>query len=87
MNAEMPGFITYREAALIFSLMSDEEAAQAIKATVNYFLYDEFTPLAGAAQKAFDVMRASIDEGREKYLKQVEAGKRGAAKRYGSATL
>ena len=28
----MPGYMTYREAALIFSLMPDEEAAKAIKA-------------------------------------------------------
>lgn len=32
---EMPGYMTYREAAIMFSLMPDEEAAKAIKATVN----------------------------------------------------
>ena len=36
---EAPGYMTYREAAIMFSLMPDGEVAQAIKATVNYYLY------------------------------------------------
>lgn len=35
---EAPGYMTYREAALMFSLMSEDDAAKAIKATVNYYL-------------------------------------------------
>ena len=52
--------MTYREAAIMFSLMPDEEAAQAIKATVNYYLY-------GVAGKVFEIMRADIDRNNEKY--------------------
>lgn len=34
-----PGYMTYREAAIMFSLMPDTDAAAAIKATVGYYLY------------------------------------------------
>ena len=83
MAAEMPGFMIYREAASILSIIDDADAAQAVKAACNYFLNGKITPLSGSAQIAFDVIRRSIDNGREKYQKQVEAGKRGAVKRYG----
>ena len=36
---EAPGYMTYREAAIMFSLMPESDAAKAIKATVNYYLY------------------------------------------------
>ena len=35
---EAPGYMTYREAALMFSLMPESDAAKAIRATVNYYL-------------------------------------------------
>ena len=38
---EAPGYMTYREAALMFSLMPESDAAKAIKATVNYYLYGQ----------------------------------------------
>lgn len=66
---EAPGYMTYREAALMFSLMPDEEAAQAIKATVNYFLFGTVADLEGVAGKVFEIMRADIDRGNEKYRK------------------
>lgn len=43
----VPGYMTFREAALLFSLMQDEDAAKAIKATVNYFLDGTITELEG----------------------------------------
>lgn len=64
---EAPGYMTYREAALMFSLMPDEEAAQAIKATVNYYLYGATADLEGVAGKVFEIMRADIDRNNEKY--------------------
>lgn len=73
----MPGYMTYREAALIFSLMPDEEAAKAIKATVRYYLKGELTELTGTAAEVFDIMRSSIDRGQETYRKKSEAGKKG----------
>ena len=69
----MPGYMTCREAALIFSLMPDNEAAQAIKATANYFLYgNEPDGLKGAASQVFRIMKADINRDREKYQKIVE---------------
>ncbi len=64
---EMPGYMTYREAAIMFSLMPDEEAAQAIKATVNYYLYGANADLQGVARKVFEIMQADIDRNNEKY--------------------
>ena len=57
--------------------MPDNEAAQAIKATVNYFLRGEVPNLTGAPAQVFDSMRSSIDRGQESYRKMSEAGKRG----------
>ena len=79
-----PGYMTYREAALIFSLMPDEEAAKAIKATVRYYLHGEVPVLSGAAAEVFDIMRSSIDRGQETYRKKSAAGKKGNAIRWHS---
>lgn len=73
----MPGYMTYREAALIFSFMPDEDAAKAIKATVNYYLRGEVTELSGPAAEVFDIMQASIDRGKETYRARCEGGKKG----------
>lgn len=64
---EAPGYMTYREAAIMFSLMPDEEAAKAIKATVGYYLYGTVADLDGVAGKVFEIMRADIDRNNEKY--------------------
>lgn len=66
---EAPGYMTYREAAIMFSLMPDEEAARAIKATVNYYLYGTVTDLEGVAGNVFEIMKADIDRNNEKYQK------------------
>lgn len=79
---ETPGYMTYREAAIMFSLMPDEEAAQAIKATVNYYLYGKTTDLDGVAGRVFEIMRADIDRDREKYQKIVERNKENIEKRW-----
>lgn len=76
--------MTYREAAIMFSLMPDEEAAQAIKATVNYYLYGTMADLDGVAGKVFEIMRADIDRNNEKYQKTVERNKENINKRWGN---
>lgn len=76
--------MTYREAAIMFSLMADEEAAQAIKATVNYYLYGTTADLDGVAGKVFEIMRADIDRNNEKYQKTVERNKNNINKRWGN---
>ena len=63
----MPGYMTYREAALMFSLMPKEEAADAIKATVDYYLYGTIPDLTGVAAQVFEIMRSS-SETLEDYL-------------------
>lgn len=53
--------------------MPEQEAAQAIKATANYFLYGAMPEgLEGAAVQVFNIMRADIDRNNEKYQKTVE---------------
>lgn len=82
---EAPGYMTYREAALMFSLMPDVEAAKAIKATVNYYLYGTVADLEGVAGKVFDIMKADIDRNNEKYKdickRNAENGKKGGRPR------
>ena len=79
---EAPGYMTYREAALMFSLMPEDDAAKAIKATVNYYLYGTMPGgLDGVAEKVFQIMQADIDRNNAKYQKicerNAENGKRG----------
>ena len=71
----MPGYMTYREAAIIFPLMP--EAAQAIKATVNYYQHGEVSELSGTPAQVFEIMRASIDRGFSTYRARVEGGRKG----------
>ncbi len=81
-DKQMPGFMTYKEAALMFTLMPEADAAAAIRAACNYYLYGEIPELDGIAAKVFDIEKASIDRGRGKYADQVEGGKKGAEKRW-----
>lgn len=81
---EAPGYMTYREAAIMFSLMPDTDAAQAIKATVNYYLYGTVTDLEGVAGNVFEIMKADIDRNNEKYQKIVERNKENINKRWGN---
>lgn len=76
-----PGFMTYREAAVIFSLIGDAEAAQAIKATVNYYLYGkEPESLDGMAQTVYNIMKADIDRNNEKYNRIAERNRENGKK-------
>lgn len=78
----MPGFMTYKEAALLFTILGEQEAADAIKATCDYFLYGKIPELTGAAAKVFEIERAAIDRGRESYQAKVNGGRAGADKRW-----
>ncbi len=80
---EAPGFMTYREAAIMFSLMPEGDAARAIKATCDYYLYRTLPAnLTGTAQQVFKIMKADIDRNNEKYKKIVERNKRNIEKRW-----
>ena len=81
---EAPGFMTYREAAIMFSLMPECDAAKAIKATCDYYLYRTLpTNLTDTAKQVFKIMQADIDRNNEKYEKIVERNKRNIEKRWG----
>lgn len=78
-----PGFMTYREAAIMFSLMPEMDAAKAIKATVDYYLYGSVRDdLSGSAEQVFAIMRADIDRNNEKYEKTVERNRENVKKRW-----
>ena len=80
---EAPGFMTYREAAIMFSLMPEGDAARAIKATCDYYLYRTLPAnLTGTAQQVFKIMKADIDRNNEKYQKIVARNKRNIEKRW-----
>lgn len=79
---KMPGFMTYKEAAIMFTLMPDNEASAVIKASCSYYLYGEETTLSGNAQKVFEIEKAAIDRGRESYAKKRTGGKKGANTRW-----
>ena len=75
-----PGYMTFREAAIMFSLMPDEDAAKAIKATVNYFLYDQVSELDGVASIVFSIMKADIDRNDQKYISICERNRENGSK-------
>ena len=80
---EAPGYMTYREDAIMFSLMQQEDAAKAIKATVNYYLYGTIPhDLTGAAAQVFQIMHADIDRNAAKYQQAVESNRENANKRW-----
>ena len=81
-RTEAPGYMTFREAAIMFSLMPDEEAARAIKATVNYYLYHQDADLEGIAGKVFAIMKADIDRNNDKYAETCKRNKDNIKKRW-----
>lgn len=81
---EAPGYMTYREAAIMFTLMQPDDAAKAIKATAGYYLYGTIPDdLDGAAAQVFQIMRADIDRDAEKYRQTVKRNRENAKKRWG----
>lgn len=79
-NTGMPGFMTYRETALIFRLLSDEDAAQAIKAACTYYLTGKEIQVSEQAGEVFSVMKASIDRDFSKYQEKSEKSRKAAHK-------
>ena len=82
-HSKAPGYMTFREAAIMFSLMPDEDAARAIKATVNYFLYGQVSELDGVAGSVFAIMKADIDRNDQKYADICKRNKVNIEKRWG----
>lgn len=82
LEKDMPGFMLYRESALIFSMMPDDDAAKTIKALSDYYLYGELPALEGRARQIFELAKSGIDRGREAYRQSVENGRKGARIRW-----
>lgn len=82
----MPGFMTYREIALIYTALDDETAGKVIKAVCDYFWFRQkegfFTD---KAKYVYDMMVSSIDRGQETYnatcVKNAENGAKGGRPR------
>ena len=74
---DMPGFMTYKEAALMFTLMGEHDAAQAIQAACNYYLYGSEPELDGIVARVFEIEKAAIDRGRSEYKAKVDGGRKG----------
>ena len=52
----------------VFIGMPESDAAKAIKATVNYYLYGQLpSGIDGVSEKVFQIMRADIDRNNAKY--------------------
>lgn len=78
-----PGFMTYRECALIFTFLPDEDAAAAMKAACNYFLFRKKpNGLSETAAHVVDILCADIDKNAEKYAKTCERNAGNIKKRW-----
>lgn len=81
--ASPPGFLLYREALLMLSLVPAEEAGRAVQAAANYFLYGAESELDGPAGQIYTILQDGIDRNNEKYKKIVERNRANIAKRWG----
>lgn len=65
---DTPGFMIYREAAIMLSLLPDEAAGQVIKAAAFYFLRGTAPDdIEETASQVFEVLQESIDRCNDKY--------------------
>ena len=65
---DTPGFMLYREAAIMLSLLPDEAAGQVIKAAAFYFLRGTApNDIEETASQVFEVLQESIDRCNDKY--------------------
>lgn len=65
---DTPGFMIYREAAIMLSLLPDEAAGQVIKAAAFYFLRGTApNDIEETASQVFEVLQESIDRCNDKY--------------------
>lgn len=82
MSKGAPGFMTYREAAIMLTMLPDYEAGRVIKATAAYFLRGEVAELPGVCAQVFETMRGGVDRGLESWRASVEGGRRGGRRRW-----
>lgn len=78
----MPGFMTYREVALIYASLDDEAAGKVIKAVCDFFCFGtRDSSFEGRAQHIYETMISAIDKDQDSYnsrcLANAENGKKG----------
>lgn len=77
------GFLVFNESALTLTLLSDEDAAKAIKAACNYFLYGtEPENLTGSLYHAVAKLLDGVDYSNESYGRTVERNRKNVQKRW-----
>ena len=84
---EAPGFMVYREAAIMLALIPSEDAAAAIKAACDYFVRGmEPQSLNGYSEHVFAVLREGIDRSTKNYQDRAAKNREKANKRWMDAT-
>lgn len=78
----MPGFMTYREIALIYAALDDETAGKVIKAVCEYYCFGlETEGFDGRAAHIYETMVTKMDSDQSKYDNKCKAnaenGKKG----------
>lgn len=83
---ETPGFVIYREAAIMLALMPAEDAAAAIKAACDYFLRGTEPPeLDGFAAHVYETLQEGIARSEKKYIEKSERNRKKAENRWKKA--
>ncbi len=83
---EAPGFVVYREAAIMLALIPAEDAAAAIKAACDYFVRGmEPQSLDGYSVHVYETLREGIDRSTKKYQAKSEQNRKSAEKRWQDA--
>ena len=83
---DAPGFMVYREAAIMLALIPPEDAAAAIKAACDYFVRGmEPQSLDGYSAHVYETLREGIDRGAKKYQAKSEQNRKSAEKRWKDA--
>ena len=80
---DAPGFMVYREAAIMLALIPPEDAAAAIKAACDYFVRGtEPQSLDGYSAHVYETLREGIDRSAKKYQDKAEQNRKSAEKRW-----
>lgn len=86
MNKEKISFLMYLDYEEQFSLLSDEELGQLMRAIMQYEKTGNIPELSGVVKMAFSFIKQQLDRDEEKWQeekkKRSEAGKKGMAKRW-----
>lgn len=74
MNKERqpPGFMLYREPAIMLELMPSEDLENAVRSACKYFLHGKKTEVNGIGGEVANLLFDSIDRDRQKYTEVCE---------------